>query len=213
MKVIGLVGGVASGKSSVAEALRRRGAVVLDADAAGHEALKQPAVKEALRGRWGERVFNADGEIDRGAVAKMVFGATPHAARELAFLESVTHPIISAALLADMGSLQHRGNVAVAVLDAAVMLKAGWDKFCDHLVFVDAPREMRLSRARKRGWMDAEFEAREAAQTPVEDKRGRADYIMDNSGAEADLETQVDRMWNALVTAPARSRRDSRQAE
>jgi dephospho-CoA kinase len=192
------VGGVASGKSSVADALRRRGAVVLDADAAGHAALLEPAVKEALRARWGKHVFDANGDVNRGAVAKIVFAANPQAAGELLFLESVTHPVISATLLAEIESLRRRGDVPIAVLDAAVMLKAGWDKFCDRLVFVDVPRDVRWSRAQKRGWTEAQFDAREAAQTSVEEKRARADYVLDNSGSVGELETQVDRLWKAI---------------
>jgi dephospho-CoA kinase len=209
MKVIGLLGGVASGKTSVAKALARRGAVILDADTAGHEALRQSAVKEAIRNRWGKRVFDAAGEVDRRAVAEIVFAESPAARDELAFLESLTHPLISKSLLAQLAAIR----APLAVVDAAVMLKAGWDRCCDHIVFVDAPPEVRLARARQRGWSDAQFAAREAAQELIEHKRAASDYVLDNSGTPAELDTEVDRLMTWLVTAPARNRPDSRPAE
>jgi dephospho-CoA kinase len=213
MKVIGLLGGVASGKSSVAKALARRGAVILDADSAGHDALLQPAVKEAIRRRWGTRVFDTRGEVNRQAVAGIVFGDTPESRQELLFLESLTHPIIAKALSSQLGEFRQRSGMSVAVLDAAVMLKAGWDRLCDHVVFVDAPRDVRLTRARQRGWTDAQFAAREAAQEPVEEKRARSDFILNNAGTPADLENEVDRLTRWLVTAPARSRPGSPRVE
>jgi dephospho-CoA kinase len=194
MKVIGLLGGVASGKSSVAKAIARRGAVILDADAAGHDALRQSAVKEAIRNRWGARVFDAGGDVNRRAVAEIVFADTTAARDELKFLESVTHPLIAKSLSDQLAAI----NAPVAVLDAAVMLKAGWDRHCDHIVFVDAPREVRLARARQRGWTEAQFDAREAAQERIERKRAASDYVLDNSGTPADLETAVDRLLTWL---------------
>ena len=200
MKVIGILGGVASGKSSVAESLRKRGAVVLDADAAGHEALFEPAVKASIRRRWGDRVFDAHGDVNRRAVAAIVFAETPEAREELAFLESLTHPHIAKSLASQLDSFRRRGGAPMAVLDAAVMLKAGWDRFCDHVVFVDAPRDVRSSRARNRGWTDAQFTAREAAQEAVDEKRARSDYVIDNSLTPADLDAEVDRLMSWLAT-------------
>jgi dephospho-CoA kinase len=195
---IGILGGVASGKSKVAELFARLGAEVLDADAAGHEVLKLDDVKQAIRNRWGESVFNAQGDVDRPAVAKIVFGDTPQAAGELAFLEQITHPRIGQRLRDQISEIALRGDARAAVLDAPVMLKAGWDSFSDFVVFVDAPRDVRRSRARGRGWTDAEFAAREAAQESLEAKRKRADEIIDNSGPLVALQSQVARIWQKL---------------
>ncbi len=194
MILIGILGGVASGKSAVSMRLQTLGAVVLDADKAGHEVLREADVKEELRGRWGDRVFDAAGEIDRRKVAEIVFAATTQGQAELTFLEHLTHPRIGERLRAQLADLK-RGGVRAAVLDAPVMLKAGWDRMCDWILFVDTPRPIRLARARQRGWTTADFAAREAAQESLETKRRRADATLDNSSSWEHLYTQVDRFW------------------
>ena len=197
MILIGILGGVASGKSAVSHRLRSLGAEVLDADREGHAVLREAEVKGAIRHRWGERVFDAAGEVNRPAVAEIVFAATPESKAELTFLEQLTHPLIGQRLQEQLAELQREG-ARVAVLDAPVMLKAGWDRLCQRIVFVDAPRDVRLARARQRGWTEADFAAREAAQEPLETKRSRADVTLDNSLTRQHLFAQVDRFWRSL---------------
>ena len=198
MKIIGIVGGIASGKSLVAGQLQRLGAVRLDADRAGHEALREPEVEIACRQRWGDAIFAPDGRVDRRALARIVFAPAPDGPRELAALEQLTHPRIAAKLMAEIERCRRAGAPA-AVLDAAVMLKAGWDRMCDIIVFVDTPRELRMQRARERGWSDEDFAAREAAQETLNVKRRRADVSIDNSGFTEDTQAQVVRLWRALT--------------
>ena len=226
MKVIGLLGGIASGKSFVAELFRQRGAVVLDGDRAGHEVLRDKEVKQAVRQRWGDKVFGPNGEIDRGALARKVFAprtevrptrsdlpgladddssgrpteansTSTNPTGELEYLERLTHPRIAARLAQQVQTAVERGAPAV-VVDAAVMIKAGWDALCDTLVFVDAPREVRLQRARQRGWTEEEFGRREAAQESLDEKRARADVIIDNAGSPDDTSAQVEQFWHAI---------------
>jgi len=197
MILIGILGGVASGKSEVSRRLCSLGAAVLDADRVGHAVLREAEVKQAVRGRWGEAVWDEAGEIDRRKVAGIVFAESPESKKELSFLEQLTHPRIGQRLEEQLAELQRQG-VRAAVLDAPVMLKAGWDALCQWIVFVDAPREARLARARQRGWTDADFAAREAAQEPVETKRRRADVTIDNSLTRQHLFAQVDRFWHSL---------------
>lgn len=196
MKVIGLVGGIASGKSLVSDLLCRQGAQLLDADKAGHAVLRQAEVKQALRERWGEQVFGKDGEIDRAAVARIVFGSGDAAAAELRFLEQITHPRIGKLLEDRMAELSAAGIPAV-VLDAPVMIKAGWDQRCDMILFVDAPRDIRVERALQRGWTEEGFAAREAAQESLAEKRRRADFVIDNSGPVGHTEQQVKQLWQS----------------
>ena len=200
MITIGVLGGVASGKSLVTEQMRQLGAAALEADRIGHEVLRDPEVKAALRVRWGEAVFSPDGEIDRPTVARIVFAPRPHGPPELKFLEQQTHPKIGERLLAQLDALRRRGDVPAAVLDAPVLLKAGWDKMCDRIVFVDASREQRQTRARQRCWSDDDFAAREAAQESLETKRNRADLIVDNSGSIEATFAQVRQFWRSLET-------------
>jgi dephospho-CoA kinase len=200
MKLIGLLGGVASGKSTVAELFRQLGAEVLDADRIGHEVLRMPAVRAAVGGRWGKDVIGSDGEVDRPALAKIVFAPAPDGPRELAELERITHPEIRRRLKAEIDEMARRGTI-VAILDAPVMLKAGWNELCNALVFVDSPADQRLARAVARGWSPAEFARREASQEPVEEKRRLADFVLDNSHDVSYIQSQVERCWQRLLTS------------
>ncbi len=198
MQVVGLLGGVASGKSAVARLLAEAGAAVLDADRAGHEVLRLPSVEAAARSRWGESVFGDDGRLDRRRLAAIVFAPPPGGPRERRALEQWTHPEIGRILRQQVERLATT-SCPVAVLDAPLLLEAGWDKLCNTLVFVDVPREIRLARARQRGWTSAEFEAREDAQISVEAKRARADSTIENSGDLEETRRQVVRLWQSLT--------------
>jgi dephospho-CoA kinase len=196
--VVGLLGGVASGKSLVAKSLVRRGAILLDADKAGHEVLRDPDVETAVRARWGSGVFDPQGHVHRPALAKIVFAPPPAGPLELAHLEAITHPRIAHRLQAQLTNLALGNERRVLVLDAPVMLKAGWNNFCSHLVFVDAPREIRLKRAMDRGWTEQEFNQRESAQEALDVKRKLANSVIDNSGSVDATERQVEQLWNDL---------------
>jgi dephospho-CoA kinase len=191
MKIIGLLGGVASGKSTVADVFRKHGAAVLDADRAGHEVLRMPAIRAVIGGRWGKDVIRRDGEVDRAALAKIVFAPPPDGPRQLAELEKITHPEIRKRLRAEAEEYARQG-VPLVILDAPVMLKAGWDKFCDTLVFVDCPDDQRLKRALSRGWTPEEFHRREASQESVAEKKARAEFVLDNSRDVGYIQSQVD---------------------
>ena len=200
MQVVGILGGVASGKSLVARLLAEAGAGVIDADRAGHEALRLAKVEAAARSRWGEGVFDAEGRLDRGRVAQIVFAPPPDGPRERRILEEWTHPEIGMMIRRQAEDLAAK-RCRVAVLDAPLLLEAGWDKLCSMLVFVDVPRELRLQRALKRGWTSAEFEAREHAQMPVEATRARADVTLENAGDIEETRRQVTRLWQTLTGA------------
>jgi dephospho-CoA kinase len=204
MIVIGLLGGIASGKSLVAEQFCKLGAGLLDGDQAGHEVLTLPEVKELVRERWGAAVFGPDGNVDRKALGRIVFDPSPAGRSELEYLERITHPRIGERLRQQAASLAAEG-LAVAVLDAPVMLKAGWDAFCDHIVFVEAPEETRRARAMSRGWRQEDIAARETVQEPLATKRQRADFVIDNSGTRDQTQAQVERLWRELTAAPAKA--------
>jgi len=197
MQIIGILGGVASGKSLVAQQLADLGAGVLDADRAGHEVLRSPHVEAAARERWGQTVFDAEGHVDRARLAKIVFADPPEGPREREFLEQLTHPEIGRLLEQQAEALAAAGK-RTAVLDAPLLLEAGWDRLCRWLIFVDAPRPVRLSRAMARGWTEESFAAREAAQESLDFKRARADVEVDNSGSPERTQAQIERFWRSL---------------
>jgi dephospho-CoA kinase len=110
-------------------------------------------------------------------------------------LEAMTHPVIGQRIREEIAKARSAPNVRLIVLDAAVMLEAGWHDVCAHVVFVDAPRETRLRRlADKRAWGAQELDKRERAQMSVDEKRGHADAIVENHGAPVQVAAQVERL-------------------
>jgi dephospho-CoA kinase len=197
MIIIGLVGGVASGKSAVAAALAERGAVVFDADKVGHQVLEEPAIRDELINRWGRDILGPDGRIARPAVAARVFGHS-EAAAERRWLEELVHPRIRERIVAEVARLPD-DSVPAIVIDAALLFESGWNDVCQVVAFVDAPRDERLQRALTRGWTAEEFSRREAAQMPIEEKRTLASQVIDNSGSLADLQAEVAKFWSAVA--------------
>jgi dephospho-CoA kinase len=198
MRVIGLVGGVASGKSAVAAALAERGAVVFDADKVGHQVLQEPATRDELVNRWGRDVLGSDGQIARPAVAARVFGDAEAATAERRWLEELVHPRIRERIVAEIARLPDE-SVPAVVIDAALLFESGWNEVCQVVAFVDAPREVRLQRALTRGWNPEEFSRREAAQMPIEEKRSLSSHVIDNSGSLADLHAEIAKFWDDVA--------------
>jgi dephospho-CoA kinase len=189
--VIGLIGAIGAGKSTAARLFAARGGFAIDADALGHDALRQPAIVAAVVARWGERVRKPDGTLDRRAIGRIVF-ANP---AERAALEGLVFPYIEKRIRDEIARGIADPNSRFVVLDAAVLLEAGWNNSVDRIVYVDAPRELRLARlAAKSGWTDADLAAREAAQWPAEMKKARADAVLVNDTTETALEERVEKL-------------------
>lgn len=196
MIVIGIAGGIASGKSLVAKQFAELGAIVLDADRAGHQILQEENIKDQVRDRFGKSVFNSNGEVDRSALAKIVFDPESGPAC-LKKLEEITHPEIRRLLEQQIEAVRCSEKLAV-VLDAPVMFESGWKDFCDVIVFVDVPLDVRERRAEMRGWPPGELQRREAAQISPEEKRRQSNYCIDNSRSIEQTFKQVQRIWNEL---------------
>jgi dephospho-CoA kinase len=193
--VVGLIGGVGSGKSRVASLFAEHGARVIAADAFGHEALRQPDIKERVVERWGRELLDEQAEIDRRRLGGIVF-ASPQERRAL---ETLVFPWIERRIGEEIEAAQADPRVRLIVLDAAIMLETSWNRICDRLVFIDAPQELRRQRlAEQRGWGPKEVQTREDAQMPLADKRRHADHIVNNSGSPEQLRMQIEdllRQW------------------
>ena len=195
-RIIGLIGGIGSGKSRVAAAFAKRGARVISGDQTGHEALKQPEIRDQVEKRWGKALIDEKGEVNRRALGRIVFAKQ----EELRALEAMVFPWIGQRLRDEIAAAARDVQVPLIVLDAAVMLEAGWNNVCDRIVYVHAPRDARLRRlAETRGWTAKEVEARESVQMSLTEKATRADFAVDNSGMPEELERQVEAIWRVLV--------------
>lgn len=188
--IIGVLGGIASGKSLVARLLAGDAGLVIDADHLAREVLASPEVVSELRAAFGSRVFAPDGTLDREALADLVFGSRKERAR----LEGFTHPRIRDRIRAELTAALERG-LSPIVLDVPLLLeneaRHGLARECHELVFVDAPRDQREARALQRGWREGELARREAVQMPLDEKRSRSDQVIHNAGSLADLERAV----------------------
>jgi len=192
--VIGVLGGIASGKSEVARGLAGPDGVVVSADALAHEVLGDPEVRARVRERFGAGVFGPDGAVDRALLGARVFDPVggPEARRAL---ESWTHPRIRARILARLEAARAEGRPRI-VLDVPLLLENdaehGFARACHLLVFVEVDPETRERRAReRRGWPAGEVRRREAAQLPLDEKRALADFVIPNNGRLEDLEAAL----------------------
>jgi dephospho-CoA kinase len=189
--VVGLTGGIGSGKSTVSALLAAKGAVVVDADAVVHE-LQRPgtAVFEAMVDRFGNAIVAADGSLDRSAVADIVFN-DPDA---LADLNGIVHPAVGAEIVRRMDELSTTD--AVVVLDVPLMVESARRYPVAGLIVVDVDPEVALRRlVEQRGMREDDARARIARQASREERRARADVVIENSGSLDDLAAQVDRAW------------------
>src|SRR5262245_44867682 len=177
-RVVGIAGGVGSGKSTVAAFFRKLGARGADADAIAHRVLKRPAVVKSLVRIWGKSILG-NGAVDRAALAAAAFRSKKDVSR----LNAALHPAIGRELRKEIGRSARRGGIFA--LDAPLLFEAGIAGWCDRIVWVEAPRSVRERRVARRGWSPRELRRRERFQWPAARKRARADYVVENGGPKA----------------------------
>ncbi len=186
--IIGIVGGIGSGKSLVADAMRELGGHLINADQLGHEALVQPDIKAKLVECWGNAILDDRGHADRKKIGRIVFTER----KELHALESLVFPYIEKRILEEIELAKAQGGVKCTILDAAIMIETGWHRHCDKIVFVDAPRELRLVRLQQtRGWNEKELDRRESVQLPLAEKKRHAHAVIVNDGEPDKVKRQV----------------------
>ena len=190
--VIGVLGGIGSGKSHVARILAGRDGVLIDADAIAREVLESAELRAELRAAFGPGVLRPDGLPDREELARRVFSKPEERAR----LEALTHPRIRARIRTLLDGARAR-RVPRVVLDVPLLLENdaahGLAGECHELLFVDSDPDARASRAASRGWDRGEVARREALQLPLEAKRARAHFVVRNRGSLAELDSEITR--------------------
>jgi dephospho-CoA kinase len=189
--IIGLVGGIASGKSTVARLFaEEREATIVDADDLARRVLRQPAVQAALERRFPD-CLGESGELDRKTMARRVFRRP----RELQALETILHPPIRKAIRRAIA----RARTPYVVLDAPLLQENGLDELCDAVVYVACDARTRRRRAREsRGWTEEEHRLREERQWPLRRKRARARYVVNNDETPARARRDVRRVLGAM---------------
>ena len=192
--IIGITGGIGAGKSAVARILSQLGCFVVDSDDLARQALLDPVVLETLVLWWGRGILDPQGQIDRRAIAGIVFTRPAERKR----LESLVHPWIEKRRLARFKTAPDAAPALV--IDAPLLVEAGIDEQCDAVIFVNCDRSKRLDRlTQNRGWSDRELNQREESQLPLDAKRTRADYVVDNDGDLPSLTGHVRRTLHEIV--------------
>ncbi|HEX6844578.1 MAG TPA: dephospho-CoA kinase [Actinomycetota bacterium] len=194
MRLIGLTGGIGAGKSTVARMLAERGAVILDADEFARTAVK--AGTEGFRRvveRFGGEIVGPDGELDRPALASIVF-RDPAA---LGDLEAIVHPEVRRSIAE--GIQENLDTDRILVLVNPLLIEMGTHRDCDLVVVVSVTPETQVARSVARGMAEDDVRSRIAAQLPLEERARQADVLLDNEGSLEQLEAQVDALWSRLA--------------
>jgi dephospho-CoA kinase len=197
--IIGIAGGVGSGKSFVARLLGMLGARVISSDELVHRAYETPEVKQTLDRWWGNDVFSADGRVDRRAVGKKVFADASQRRR----LEDLIHPIVARRRGEIMEAEKNNPSVLAFVWDVPLLFETGLNRQCDAILFVDTPPAVRDRRlGQSRGWEAGERARRENLQMPLDKKKELSDYILSNAAEAApagELCDQVRGVFSQIV--------------
>ena len=196
--VIGLAGGIGSGKSLVATQLASAGCAVIDADQLAKQALDQPESRKQLVDWWGPQILDKQGRVDRHAVGQIVFDDPDQLHR----LEQWIHPQVHQARHQLHQRYQQDVDSVAIVEDCPLLFETGLDKQCDKTIFVQTSRENRLRRlAQTRGWSDQELARREKNQIGLDKKAQKADYIVVNDAGEDECLSQVRRVLSQILQA------------
>ncbi len=186
--IIGLAGGVGSGKSFAARLLKEMGCAVIDSDAQVRAAYETDVVRQQLRTWWGDTVFTQAGQVDRRAIAQRVFAKPEERKR----LEQLIHPLVAAARDAQMRQFAELPQALAFVWDTPLLFETGLNRDCDAVIFVDADLEQRLRRvAESRGWFEEELLRREKFQWPLDKKRLFSDYVVKNAADPEEFRAKI----------------------
>ncbi len=194
--IIGILGGVGSGKSSVAAELAKLDCAVIDADKIAHELLDEPSVKKEVSNSFGQAVLDRTGKINHSKLADVVFTDGD----KLSTLNRIVHPLVLARAERLIEQYNRQQQVRAIVLDIPLLVEVGWDKRCDRLIFVDCERQIRLKRAKKMGVLSKnQLKIRENFQISLDKKAAIADNTVDNNSGFSALAKQVADIFSYIV--------------
>jgi dephospho-CoA kinase len=194
--IIGILGGVGSGKSTVAAEFAKLGAAVIDADEIAHELLDRPAVKKKVVGFFGRTILGRDGKISRRKLARIVFAD----AKKLSALNKIIHPLVFKRVRELIKKANGQSRVKAIVLDMPLLAEVGWAKRCDKLIFVECKQRIRAERSQKMGILDEKkLKIRENFQISLDKKESIADNTIDNNSGFSELARQVTDIFPCIM--------------
>lgn len=194
MKIIGLTGGIGTGKSTAEEIFKRLGAYVIDADSIVHQLYKQEHIKEKLKQIFTEDIFDNNQDIDRKKVARIVF--SDKTKRKV--LEEIIHPEVNKYIDEWLNQIEKNNPDAVAIVSVPLMIETGSYKKYQKIILVYAPKELQIERLIKKGYSYEEAVSRINAQMDIEEKLKYADYVIMNTSTLENLENQVKRVFDEI---------------
>ncbi len=194
--IIGILGGICAGKSTVAAEFAKLGCKVIDGDKIAHELLRKKPLKKKIAACFGQAVLDSKGKVDHRKLADIVFAD----GERLLLLNSIIHPMVLARTERLIEQYSRQKQVKAIVLDMPLLAEVGWAKRCDRLVFVDCKRQLRLARAKKMGFPDENrLKTREKFQISLDNKAGITDNTIDNNSDFSALAGQVADIFSSVV--------------
>ncbi len=192
--VIGILGGIGSGKTYVARQFAKLGCQVINADKIAHQMLGSTEVKNQIIANFGKSILDKNGVINRPKLAKIVFAD----AQKLEKLNSIIHPPVMARVEQLIEQFRCRNQLEAIVLDVPLLAEVGWVQYCDYVIFVDCEREKRLKRAKNKGISEQELKIREKFQISLDTKAQLADNIIDNNSGFSTVSEQVSEIFSYI---------------
>jgi len=194
--IIGIVGGICSGKSTVANEFAKLGCKIIDADKIAHELLQKKDVKEKIVNLFGQNILNSTGKIEHQKLADVVFADT----EKLSSLNKIIHPLILKGAEELIKQYNSQIEVKAIVLDMPLLIEVGWAKRCDRLIFIDCEQKKRIDRAKKMGiFNENQIKIRENFQISLDNKANIADNVVDNNSDFSTMVRQVADIFSYIV--------------
>ncbi len=185
--IIGILGGIASGKSTVADEFAKMGCAVIDADKIAHDALENAEIKKKIIDLFGKDIISPSGKVDRKKLAEIVF----ENAEKLSRLNDIIHPVVIGQIEQLIEEYKHQNHIKAIVLDIPLLAEIGWTKRCDKVIFVDSNEKLRLERAKKLDYNKKQLKIREKFQISLDNKQKLADNTIENNSDFSALVRQI----------------------